>query len=802
MKKHVLWGIFLVLLIPFVLANMYCPDEFCSNQYYQSQPILTLSTSGYPSLGGQSYSSITIDPGLYPPVIGDVDGDMYNEIITVASAQTVEIWNTLGILEEYFFTAQPIVSRPTLVNPDYYDHTGDIFRYDIAILTNTTLEVWNTSQQKYSYNYLTWSNSAAMNGLTCTDHVCWAYTQTNPTSLNIHTFSLVLGITNTSRVIYTANDRYNTVFPAYGYGQEIKSGSFTGNYGTICGRGVFSTLSILCPTFDSTGGLFHTKSLNDANPITVNRNAFGGFVLMDGLYKIVYSAHYTAAGAKQAQFIVYNTAFTQLFASGTGTSGASGGPNKEYFSSPSIGDYDKDGYSELCYFSNDSYIDINSQMANFICYPANFQTKKYYFRVNLTNINMTFPDTFFMADYNASDDYLYIGVKDGIYKITPSESYRAYASPIASTPATRFTDSTLVTALDTTYFDPVAVRWNGNPIGVYVDGTNAWIMSTIGAGSCGDDICQQSESIFTCPVDCIPDIVCGDGICSGFETIYSCPADCFVASPCLDADPSYICKASCPSQYTVVTNLSCAGVDPSYQCCAPSESLGCTIGTPQFCQRLDATCEITNYTESRYLCNYPYLFNSSTYCAVMPYDCIANGFAGCAYGACYNAVCHIDRDCNPSYPKCIQGLCVAGYSGVPCITNNDCFSQLNASLCYNGYCVNAVFNQSAPTSPATEAGAPGATGANLDNLWLLLYGGSGLWLAFIGLIVMLIFIGDLNNFMNPHGNPLMTIIVLASGIVLFTIIRLVNPWVAVTIVVVAAALFALKVFMFSKPAEG
>jgi hypothetical protein len=139
---------------------------------------------------------------------------------------------------------------------------------------------------------------------------------------------------------------------------------------------------------------------------------------------------------------------------------------------------------------------------------------------------------------------------------------------------------------------------------------------------------------------------------------------------------------------------------------------------------------------------------------------------------------------------------------VPCITNNDCFSQLNASVCYNGFCVNAVFNGSAPTAPATEAGAPGATGANLDNLWLLLYGGSGLWVAFIGLIVMLIFIGDLNNFMNPKGNPLMTIIVIASGIVLFTIIRLVNTWVAVTIVVVAASLFALKVFMFSKPAEG
>ena len=44
--------------------------------------------------------------------------------------------------------------------------------------------------------------------------------------------------------------------------------------------------------------------------------------------------------------------------------------------------------------------------------------------------------------------------------------------------------------------------------------------------TCGDNICQSSESAATCPADCKPAETCGDGTCSASETASSCPADC------------------------------------------------------------------------------------------------------------------------------------------------------------------------------------------------------------------------------------------------------------------------------------
>ncbi|MFH0951422.1 MAG: hypothetical protein V1765_03040 [bacterium] len=45
-------------------------------------------------------------------------------------------------------------------------------------------------------------------------------------------------------------------------------------------------------------------------------------------------------------------------------------------------------------------------------------------------------------------------------------------------------------------------------------------------GSCGDKICQSTESKSSCSVDCGYPWVCGDGVCGGTETDWNCPQDC------------------------------------------------------------------------------------------------------------------------------------------------------------------------------------------------------------------------------------------------------------------------------------
>jgi len=49
--------------------------------------------------------------------------------------------------------------------------------------------------------------------------------------------------------------------------------------------------------------------------------------------------------------------------------------------------------------------------------------------------------------------------------------------------------------------------------------------------SCGDGVCNGSETTKTCPADCVappppPTNHCGDGVCSGSESEINCPADC------------------------------------------------------------------------------------------------------------------------------------------------------------------------------------------------------------------------------------------------------------------------------------
>ncbi len=64
---------------------------------------------------------------------------------------------------------------------------------------------------------------------------------------------------------------------------------------------------------------------------------------------------------------------------------------------------------------------------------------------------------------------------------------------------------------------------------------------------CGDDVCEAGEDEVNCPEDCATGPICGDGVCEAGEDEVNCPGDCIALPVCGDdtceADESY---AECP----------------------------------------------------------------------------------------------------------------------------------------------------------------------------------------------------------------------------------------------------------------
>lgn len=93
-----------------------------------------------------------------------------------------------------------------------------------------------------------------------------------------------------------------------------------------------------------------------------------------------------------------------------------------------------------------------------------------------------------------------------------------------------------------------------------------------GSNSCGNGICEQSETSSSCSADC-PSSACGDGICEVDESPATCATDCHPV--CGDG----VCD---PGE----TMASCAGDCPA---------AGCTVGDPASCSGetvcIAGTCE-------------------------------------------------------------------------------------------------------------------------------------------------------------------------------------------------------------------
>lgn len=470
---------------------------------------MTVSANPFPAYGGQNYSLCQIQNSFYNWSIAyDYDNNYQVDYVVMPDQNTIAVYNTLCDLVKTYTTTNQIVSRPSLVNPDYkVDPISHLPVYDLAILTNETLDIYNATGLKYQYNYLPNSYGVPIYALACTDHSCWANSMNSSISYS-YRFSLVLGISYTNRVNVGVTFATIPDKDTESYAQTVNDNS----YASFCDTSS-STTSARCFVVNETPGVVKTFTLYGGSNTLDMRSYFAGFVKMGSVYRYIATIHGTKSSPNRwVDNVVYDDSFNLLFTQCTGgTECLAGSAIVAYSSKPAVGDYDRDGVTEYCYFYNDT-----SNDTNFKCYTNSFINPKFTTSFNMLTTGMShFPDEFYMANYNASAGTLYIGTKEGIFDIENEK--KIFSTDFNYTSTSVYFDPIIISYLDRSLFDSINVEWTGNPTLAYASLTNSFIVaSVLGVSFCGDLLCEGSETVFNCQSDCLTNFTAG-GIPIGFE---------------------------------------------------------------------------------------------------------------------------------------------------------------------------------------------------------------------------------------------------------------------------------------------
>lgn len=501
----------LVLFILFVFmcvlssANMECKDEYCTNEYFGSSPILSMSSSMFPaySSNGNNYHACTAANSNYRSIAFDVNNDSMNEVV-ISRYNQILVYDTLCTLK----ITINIDSPETLsAGASLTDFNNDGL-FEIASLTNNALRIYYPNgSEMFKYNYS--QSFLNLSSFGCSENYCFT-SQYSDGQKNVEIFRI-----NTSGItfLYNLTDILTGVSHVNtnpdGKPKNINVQKVNGIVKASFCYLAHPNAYVYCDIINQTGGLEKNIIFSDAQFDSILPGEFynvqSGFVKTGiGGYYYLLSALYKKDSKIYTPSLLYNGNWDLVrrfcLSSDNGCDGTT--YVKNHISDISVGDFNKDGNIDYCYFSNDT-----GDYTTFLCYDNGAVTLRYNFTFNRNSTGMKFPYHFQIADFNTSDSYMSIVTEDGILRIDPDGTDSYPSNPkwyFKSNFSYYAINKTGIVFFDNNIFDVVSVAWTGNPVYFYSDiSSSEMITPFISSSVCGDGVCSGSESIFTCADDCL-----------------------------------------------------------------------------------------------------------------------------------------------------------------------------------------------------------------------------------------------------------------------------------------------------------
>lgn len=469
--------IFLLLMIGLVSAV--CQDSSCSDITFQNTEIDSANYNPFlPYYDDNLYRSCSVNNYLFTPISGDIDNDAINELIVVSTSTQMTILDPRSCtIKNQFNTRHTITVPPSLVDIDI----DGVYEIAIAGEYNVSIIQYNgTIKDTINYNVSSAGNYTAFG---CEKNYCFGqYNLTGIQVINV-LYSLSINANNLS-ALSSHGSIANKLHPNYIFVQR-KGTDLNDVYASYCYGG--SSTNIYCSVIDTNG--IRLNSNSSGVSVSTLERYFAGFVKMGGVYRWIYGYQGLSGANKRSSINVMDDLYSTTYLYKI---------EAYNLSLPSVGDYDKDGVTELCYMSYH-----NSGYFNFTCYTNTFIAKKYEIYVNMSTTNISsFPFTFDMAYTNYSDIYASIYTPEGIFYITPTTQTQYFPSGYQPTGVTTYSDGISFTTQE--FYNRYFGKFTGSTIYAYSDSIQNFVFSPfIATASCGNTVCDSGETILTCPEDCV-----------------------------------------------------------------------------------------------------------------------------------------------------------------------------------------------------------------------------------------------------------------------------------------------------------
>jgi len=538
----------MVVLSFLVNANSnYFQEANCDNNLPGGSGFTGYSSNYVNQLASQNYTTCSLSEGLKGSLIFDVNGDNFQEIV-VMDDTNVKVYTT-----DCAFVFETEIGSTNIVKGCAMNFNGNNLQE--LVLSNTSdILVYEFDDTINSFQLLKNINYDALTGSDSVNIYCDRSTTdivigTALGSGNVMIFNLSSGTGSSKPAEFTYNP-----FPYelnQGGSATRKTADSLDYHNLVCN--VRNGNYFGCAMLDSEGNEENVIGTLGSASFTVDDifrySAFVG--RMGSTERVFVDLVYEKSSVMQHNSYVFDNSFsTEYFNQGITTS-------TNETSNWILADYDKDGNKDACHLLNNS-ASGNIEMR---CYDSSFTSVKILQNFGAI-LNLT---TIAIADFYPNNDFLTIATVEGLF---------IYNSTLG-TPQQKFSTGVLSNYKTDNTGSIVSLPFSRVPVYVYTDNNRGFVISDVSVSeSCGNGICEDFESEFSCPVDCVN--ITDTGLCT---TDADCPSTypichitacvrivspvnytCLVASDCPLTD-SICFENLCVNSYSENTNTSLYNID-------------------------------------------------------------------------------------------------------------------------------------------------------------------------------------------------------------------------------------------------